>query len=264
MTTLMFWNLYEAARALRTGDDQQWQQQVEVVRNHQPDLLAVTEGWDWHLDDNALFHRALTDFGYHDGVLYEAKTGCDMAVMWREPAKLINSQGQPTSLSFWHGWLRVTLELPGHAEPFVVMVSHLNPFDPTLRRIEGSFLRSPMQRTPNGILVMDANSIAPGDQEPEPSPARNLPGESVGDRVALEGLAEVGLIDVAADRGDRRPTHGYHRDSGSAPQVRIDQAWVTPSVTVRGYQVLDSNEIDPTIDEASDHRPILVEFETGR
>lgn len=260
MITFMFWNLYEAARDLRNGDDKQWQQQVEIVRHHRPDVLAITEGWNWHEDDQALFRRALRDFGYADGVLYEAKTTCDMAVMWRDGIELIESRGQRHEEAWWHGWLRATLRLPGHSQPFVLMVSHLNPFDPTLRRIEGSFLRAWMQQTPTGMLVMDANSIAPGDPVPEPHPGRNFPGEEVDDRIPLATLAGIGLVDVGAVHGDRRPTHGYY-DLGphfTSTPVRIDQAWATPSVEIVDYRVIDSSDEDPMIDTASDHRPIWI------
>lgn len=256
----MFWNLHESAWSMRAGDDKQWRQQVEIIRRHSPDVLAVTEGWDWHLDGEALYKKALADFGYSAGTLYEAKTSCDMAVMWRDGIRLAGIETQPHKLAPWHGWLRVALELPGSAQPFTVMISHLNPFDPTLRRTEGSFLRVWMQQTEKGILVMDANSVAPGDPEPGPDPSRNFPGSAVGDRVPLETLDEAGLVDIGARFDDRRPTFGYYQSEkqSSAPPVRIDQAWATPSVEVVDYQVLDSTVDDPGIDVASDHRPILI------
>ncbi|HLT60630.1 MAG TPA: endonuclease/exonuclease/phosphatase family protein [Microlunatus sp.] len=259
MITFMFWNLHEAAWSLRAGDDKQWRKQVEVVRRHRPDVLAVTEGWDWHLDDRRLFRRALADFGYPAGELYQAKTTCDMAVMWRDGIELVERRDQPHEQALWHGWMRVALQLPGQPEPFVLMVAHLNPFDPTLRRIEGSFLRVWMEQTRSGLLVMDANSAAPGDPEPEPHPSRNLPGEEIGDRTPGELLAQSGLIDVAASRSDRRPTYGFFAATGPAPApIRIDQAWATPGVDVVDYRVLDSDLVDPEIDTASDHRPIRV------
>lgn len=259
MTSFMFWNLHEAARGLRVGDDRQWQHQVAVVRRHRPDVLAVTEGWDWHLDDDLLFRRAITDFGYDHGELYEAKTSCDMAVMWRDGTTAVAVERQAHWEAWWHGFLRVSFRLPGTTELFVLMVSHLNPFDPTLRRIEGSCLRNRMLHTTRGVLVMDANTVPPDDDEPATCLTRSLPGELTADRTPLAGLAAIGLVDVGAAFQDRRPTHGHYDLGPQIPQVplRLDQAWATPSVELTAYSVVDSTTDDPELDAASDHRPIL-------
>lgn len=255
MTTFMFWNLHEAAHGLRCGDETQWRQQVAQVQRHRPDVLAVTEGWDWHLDDEALFRRALTDFGYQHGELYEAKTRCDMAVMWNDPITCRLVERQPHREAWWHGHLRVTLDLPDQERPLVLMVSHLNPVDPTLRTIEGSWLRNRMQHTDHGVLVMDANTAPPGDVEPEPHPSRNPVGSPTCDRRALAALSECGLVDVGASFGDRRPTHGYFDLGPQTPAapIRLDQAWATPSVRLVDYDVVDDH---PDSDGASDHRAI--------
>ena len=261
MTTFMFWNLVEVSREVRQGDETHWHQQGAVVRNHHPQVLAITEGWEWHRDEQALLHRARTEFGYDHAELYASKTGCNMAVMWRDGITLETVYRQPQELAFWHGFMRVDLNLPDSERPFSLVVSHMNPFDPTLRRIEGSWLRQRLPATGHGALVMDANCIPPGDPEPAWSPTRVLPGEEVCDRAPLQTLADVGLVDVGASRGDRTPTAGYFNgdDFRSGPQVRIDQAWVTPSVTIKDYRVIDSTEVDPDIDTASDHRPIWFE-----
>lgn len=258
MTTLMFWNLFDGARRLSNGDHSRWEQQTTIVRRLHPDILAITEGWDWHCDDDALFRRALADFGYADGVLYQAKTGCDMAVFWREGIQPLETQRQPLQQAWWHGYMQVTVQLPGDPEPFVLLVSHMNPFDPTLRRIEGSFLRARMTQIARGALVMDANTVPPGDPEPRARPARNLPGEQMAERVPLESLAEIGLIDVGAAFSDRTPTFGYFNvNQGSANDlVRLDQAWATSGTQLTGYRVLHDPQQDAGIDTASDHRPI--------
>ena len=82
MTAVMFWNLFESGRRLLSGDDRLWREQVRAVRRWRPDVLAVTEGWQWDLGDAALFHRAMAEYEMTDGWLYRAKTGCHMAIMW--------------------------------------------------------------------------------------------------------------------------------------------------------------------------------------
>lgn len=262
MATCMFWNLYEAAIDVRNGDDTAWQRQADIINRQRPDVLAITEGWHWHRDQEKLFRQAIHDFGFADGVLYESKTNCDMAIMWRDDTELVNVSRQPLTHAWWHGYMHATFRLRGRSEPTRLMVSHLNPFDPTLRRIEASFLRVPLQQAARALLMMDANCVPPGDPEPPRSLGRNLPGEDA-DRTPLECLTEAGLIDVAAAAADRRPTVGHYCKPGQ-PQpaaVRLDQAWATPTVPVHDYRVLDSTEDDPHIDTASDHRPIVFQID---
>lgn len=259
----MFWNLYEAGREMRRGDDRRWRQQVAVVRRHPADILCITEGWEWDADDEALFRQARDDFGFQHGELYVAKSGCHMAVMWQDPITLVGMRRQPHSHAWWHGGYRATLEVPGQPEPLTVLGTHLNPFDPTLRRIEGSWLRAMMPAHQHGIVVMDANIIPPGDPEPPYSLSTHAPRGDLADRTPLEVLTEAGLIDVGASVDDRSPTFGHYAtpEPGTVRRtVRLDQAWTTPSVSVADYRVIDDLAVDPELDEASDHRPIWIEL----
>jgi len=256
----MFWNLYEAGREMTRGDDRRWREQVAVVQRHRPDILCITEGWEWDLDDEALFNRAREEFGYAHGELYVAKSGCHMAIMWQDPIRLVDMQRQPHSHAWWHGVYRATLDIPGQPEPLTVLGTHMNPFDPTLRRIEGSWLRAGMPAHRHGIIVMDANIIPPGDPEPPYLISTHFPGEEFADRVPLQVLTEAGLIDVGASVGDRSPTLGHYGRPAVRRSVRLDQAWTTPSVKVEAYRVIDDLSVDPELDHASDHRPIWVEI----
>src|SRR5699024_11601332 len=109
-TSLMFWNLYEAGREMTRGDDRRWREQVAVVQRHRPDILCITEGWEWDLDDEALFNRAREEFGYAHGELYVAKSGCHMAIMWQDPIRLVDMQRQPHSHAWWHGVYRAPVD----------------------------------------------------------------------------------------------------------------------------------------------------------
>jgi|GEM_PF-6612962 len=259
----MFWNLYEAGIELARGDEVRWLEQVAVVRRHAPEVLCITEGWRWDADDRALFERAKHDFGYAGGELYEAKTGCHMAIFWNTPIELVSFDGQPQLQAWWHGGYRAVLQLPDVAEPLVVVGTHLNPFDPTLRRIEGSFLRAHLPAHRHGVIVMDANAVPPGDPEPAFGLGTHQFGSDTADRVPLEVLAAAGLIDVGAHVGDRRPTtgHGPAAAGGAAGRpIRLDQVWMTPSVELAGYGVVDDTTADPELDHASDHRPVWIEL----
>lgn len=258
MTSLMFWNLYTVSRDLLDGDATRWEQQVAVVQRHRPDILCVTEGWEWDRDERALFERAKRDLGYAHGVLHLAKTGCHMASFWNDPIVLLEADSQSQLEAWWHGYYRARLEIPGHPRPLTVVGTHLNPFDPTLRRIEGSWLRVALPATEHGVLVMDANTAAPGDAEPPLHLSTHLPGSNVADRSALETLAAAGLVDVGAAHGDRSPTTGHFptAERGVVDRtMRLDQAWATPSLEVSRYAVIR----DPETETASDHRPIWLE-----
>jgi hypothetical protein len=263
MVSLMFWNLFESGLALRSGDPGMWRRQVSIIQDSNVDVIALTEGWDWHRDEQSLFRLALNDYGFSDGVLYEAKSGCNMAIMWKDGTSPLAVHRQPLSQAWWHGYMHVTLQMRGLAAPVTIMVSHLNPFDPTLRRIEGSWLRTMMLQFDRGVLVLDANAVPPGDPEPAPHSSRNLPGSPIGDRTPLESLADIGLIDVGAAFGDRRPTWGYYDHGPKVPKtpLRIDQAWATQSLSLKSYAVLENAAVHTDIDTASDHRPIRIEFQ---
>lgn len=265
MTSLMFWNLFEAGLEAAAGDHVRFDQQVAVVGRHQPDILAITEGWRWELDDRALFRRAQAEFGYDHAELYEAKTGCHMAVFARAPITIAGFMGQPHLQALWHGGYAAVLAIPGMERPFKLVGTHLNPFDPTLRRTEGNFLRVHLQAGDHGVIVMDANTTAPGDPEPPFSVSSHQLDSEVADRASVEVLAQGGLIDVGAHFEDRRPTCGYYRGAAQTGAVdrttRLDQIWATPSVGLRSYQVLEDLSTDPELDHASDHRPVWLEFD---
>ena len=142
MTTLMFWNLFEAGKEAAAGDTGRFAEQVAVVRRHRPDILCVTEGWQWDADDRSLFRAAQEAFGYDHAELYESKTGCHMAIFTRDPITITGFVGEPHLKAFWHGRYVATLSIPGMTQPFRVVGTHLNPHDPTLRRTEGNFLRT--------------------------------------------------------------------------------------------------------------------------
>lgn len=259
VTTLMFWNLFEVSREVLAGDTTHWEQQVAVVQRHAPDILCISEGWEWHRDEHALLERAKRDFGYSHAVLHRAKTGCHMAMFWNDPIELLEHTSQSQLEAWWHGYHRAIFSVPTHPRPLTVVGTHLNPIDPTLRRIEASWLRVALRSDDHGILVMDANTVAPGDPEPVFHLSTHHPGSALADRSALEVLAAAGLVDVGAAHADRTPTTGYFASAanGAVTRVaRLDQAWATPSLEVTSYAVIQ----DPETDTASDHRPITVEL----
>ncbi|WP_252395378.1 endonuclease/exonuclease/phosphatase family protein [Streptantibioticus parmotrematis] len=271
--TVMFWNLHVVGFERADGDDTRWRLQRDLVRERAPSVLMAAECWCWDLDDRALFEDARRELGM-DGVLFEAKTGCHQAIFWRRDAVLLDSEAQPHELVQWHGFGSVVLRLPGRRGPVRFTVAHLDPYSPTSRLIESDRLRGVLGRdtvTPT-VLAMDANTVPPGDPEPDWSkvPAHRLgnhmpPGRTTADRTPVERLLSAGdtvlLNDVAAHFGDRRPTFAEH--GSKEPPRRIDlfllSGGLLPSTVA--YRVVEDRRLDPSGGPvASDHHPVEIDL----
>ncbi|WP_411121876.1 endonuclease/exonuclease/phosphatase family protein [Streptomyces sp. x-19] len=269
---VMFWNLYEAGVDRYHGRDERWHLQRDLVREHRPRVLMTTEGWAWQFNDRAFFEDAKSALDM-DGVLFPAKTGCNLAVFWQHDVDLVAVEEVAPELAQWHGHGSATLQLPGRSTPVRFVVAHLDPFSATNRRIESDHLRQyadPEAPHPT-LLAMDANTVPPGDAEPDWSTAprhrradHTVPGEDHADRAPLRrllGTAEEPLfVDAGAHRGDRSPTFGFH-PPGEAPR-RIDLFLLTPSLApdLIAYRALDDPRLHPEGERpaASDHRPITL------
>ncbi|MGP9022668.1 endonuclease/exonuclease/phosphatase family protein [Streptomyces sp. BR1] len=272
--TVMFWNLHTVGIERHDGDDRRWSLQRELITERRPSVLMAAECWCWDLADRALFEDAKRSLGM-DGALFEAKTGCHQAIFWRYDARLLESEAQPHELAQWHGYGSAVLRLPGAADPIRFTVAHLDPYSPLSRWIESDRLRGFLgcdPATPT-VLAMDANTVPPGDPEPDWSalPAHRLGnhmlpgGGNRADRTPVERLLGTAqapvLTDVAARLGDRRPTFA---DAGAGdPPRRIDLFLASSALLPRvaSYRVVGDPRLDPANGSvASDHRPIELDL----
>ncbi|WP_323369045.1 endonuclease/exonuclease/phosphatase family protein [Streptomyces alkaliterrae] len=268
---VMFWNLFEAGIDRVSGDDRRWQAQVEVVRRQRPRVLMTTEGWGWHLDERAFFEEARSAFDM-DGELFVAKTGCHQAVFWQRDVRAVEFEHVPHALADWHGHGAAVLRLPGWSTPLRFVVAHLDPFSPATRRVEADRLRryADLRGYPT-VLAMDANTVPPGDREPDlslvPRHRREdhlMPGGRTVDRMPLHRLTgeedDPLFVDAGAHLGDRRPTFGFHPPA-EAPR-RIDVFLLTVDLLdlLDSYRVVTDPRLEPDGDRlaASDHRPITI------
>ncbi|GGZ39368.1 hypothetical protein GCM10010387_36910 [Streptomyces inusitatus] len=274
---IMFWNLWEAGIDRHHGSDERWHLQRDLVLDHRPRVLMTTEGWCWQFEDGAFFEDAKSALGM-DGVLFPARTGCNLAVFWQRDIELIEVEQAEPELAQWHGHGSVTLLLPGRSGPLRFVVAHLDPFSATNRRIESDHLRQyadPGAPHPT-LLAMDANTVPPGDPEPDWSTVprhrradHTAPGEERADRAPLERLLgpvrEPLLVDAGARTGDRSPTVGFH-PAGEAAR-RIDLFLLAPALApdLASYQPLDDPRLHPdgARPAASDHRPITLRLRRG-
>ncbi|MFD8985946.1 endonuclease/exonuclease/phosphatase family protein [Streptomyces sp. NPDC059564] len=267
---VMFWNLYEAGIERLAGRDERWQAQCALVGALRPRVLLTTEGWGWHRDDGALFEDAKAAFGM-DGELFTAKTGCHQAVFWQRDIEPVAAERPPPELTHWHGHGLATLRLPGWTTPLRFLVAHLDPFSPTGRRIESDHLRRHADPSLAPLVVgMDANSLPPGDPEPDwslvPRHRRAdhlLDGTGRSDRAPLRRLLgdprDPLLVDAGAHLGDRSPTFGT-LPPGEAER-RIDLLLLSPSLLPG---LVSYASPDPWPERhggrppASDHRPVTI------
>ncbi|MER5810398.1 endonuclease/exonuclease/phosphatase family protein [Streptomyces sp. NPDC002033] len=266
---VMFWNLYEAGIERLAGRDARWRAQCALVGALRPRVLLTTEGWGWHRDGGALFEDAKAAFGM-DGELFTARTGCHQAVFWQRDIGRVAAERPPAELTHWHGHGLVTLSLPGWTTPLRFLVAHLDPFSPTGRRIESDHLRRYADPALAPLVVgMDANSLPPGDPEPDwglvPRHRRadHLGADGRSDREPVRRLlgdpGDPLLVDAGAHQGDRSPTYGTV-GPGEA-QRRIDLLLLSPSLLpgLVGYASPDPWPGRPDGGPpASDHRPVTV------
>ncbi|MGW2031011.1 endonuclease/exonuclease/phosphatase family protein [Streptomyces sp. NPDC001811] len=266
----MFWNLYETGFERQRGDHARWEVQRQLILRERPTVLLVTEAWCWDLDGQALFEDTKRSLNM-DGALFPAKTGCHQAVLWRPEVELVETDCYPHELVEWHGFGCAVLRLPGRTAPIRFVVAHLDPYSPLNRRIESDRLRGFIgpHALAQTLVALDANSIAPGDPEPDWSsvPAHRIgnhlmPGETVADRSPLGALLGAGsrplLVDVAAHTGDRRPT--YRTPTDGDPSRRIDLFLASPSLlpSIESYDQVTRPWEETGGLAASDHAAIRL------
>jgi endonuclease/exonuclease/phosphatase family metal-dependent hydrolase len=204
------------------------------------------------------------------GTLFVSKTGCHQAIFWQHDIEPLRTETQPHELAQWHGYGCAVLRLPGRAEPLRFVVAHLDPYSPLSRCIESDRLRGFVGADPDTptVLAMDANTVPPGDPEPDWSTLPDhrlgnhlLPDASAADRAPVQRLlgspGRPLMHDVGAHLGDRSPTFGA--PAAGDPWRRIDLFLLSPALLPQAaaYRVVTDPRLDPARElVASDHRPI--------
>ncbi|NDZ83246.1 endonuclease/exonuclease/phosphatase family protein [Streptomyces sp. SID10853] len=263
----MFWNLFRAGFERHAGDDTRWHAQRALILRERPSVLLVTEAWCWDLDDEALFTDAQRSLGM-EGALFHAGTECHQAILWRPGVEVRSVDAYLPGLNPWHGFGSALLRLPGRSEPVRFVAAHLDPYSPLNRRIESDRLRGfvgPHVRTPT-LVAMDANTVPPGDREPDWSgvPAHRAgnhlpPDGTETDRTPVGALLGEGLFtDVGAHLGDRTPTVGVSEEGDPARRIDLFLASGPLLPSVRSYRPLADVPAGADGREASDHAPILL------
>lgn len=239
---------------------------LELINDLQPDIFLMQEARGYEADGAALFYALEHEISMRGFLAPAPHTGQNTAIFIREPLKA--KSFQPDNVHFHHALARLVVVLPGGQE-LTVMSAHLCPNGAHVRRREAAYL-APLALPDKLVLVGgDFNSVSPHDAEPHDFgalPARHRTrylGEDLQtiDRSVMASLNAAGWVDIGhrLGKGDTStvPTPAY-KDAEFAT-MRCDYILASRALadTARHYEVIKT----PLTDAASDHYPVLVEFE---
>ncbi|MDG4830154.1 endonuclease/exonuclease/phosphatase family protein [Solwaraspora sp. WMMD1047] len=253
---------------------------ARVIRDQQPDLLALQELRDFHRDGRLA--RFAERVGMR-GRLARSWLGQPVAVLVRPSARVISAR--PVRRPFHHAALRLVVGTD--RGPLTVVGTHLRPYSGGWRRWEAGWLAAaggPAGRL--ALLLGDLNSLAPAAGDgPVPAagetpaaardqaervhrlaPAyrtRHLRADGVTvDTRAIATLYDAGFVDLFRRAGDGGAGLTVPTRLGGAEfsaGLRVDYILGTPAVAerTRSCQVVR----DGGADRASDHYPLVAELD---
>ncbi len=246
---------------------------IEVVRAADPDILCVMEAAGWHPvgrpgQSGARLARFEAGVGMRGWIL-ETGSASSIGTFLRPgvfPADVSAARG-----TFFHGALVLTLAAE-QSRPLVVVATHLHPFSATMRAAEAealSWLAARASRSGPVVLVGDLNSVSAEDAARGLQPTQPAEGWNVRlldsrgdlDFTPVARLKRAVLVDCYRKMnrsvyGPTDPTPAF--DHGEAG-LRIDFVLASPDLASR----LESCRVvtEPPAESASDHYPLLTEFE---
>ena len=241
------------------------QVQLDIIKQQNPDLLLLQEAKGFQAAGGNLLFETERVLGMR-GFLAEAP------VTGQHTAIFIKPQISPMSFEtdtahFHHAASILRFTVSGSPQPFTAINVHLCPNGPDVRKREVSYLANYADPASRVIICGDFNSISPDDDEPkglETLPARyrmryvNETGRA--DRSTLTFLKSAGFIDIGAVLNDKTPTvPGAGFKNTEFVPFRSDYVLATTVLreAATHYEVIRN----PASDIASDHYPIIVQFD---
>ncbi len=168
----MTWNLLLGG--LDDGNSDRLLDQLTLISAYAPDVLCLPEAARWHEQDDRLLHLAEDATGLKTAMLARSATGQGVnatALMFNsEKVRLVGEPVRRAEEAFHHALIRAVFRPAGVADEggdFVVLATHLNPFDPGARLGEARWMtdyagQSP-KFPPRAVLLGDLNTP---DREP--------------------------------------------------------------------------------------------------
>lgn len=268
------WNILNGGADPASGRAR-WRGQAELLAELAPDVLPLQEARGFDADGAAGLFQAEADLGMRGLLGLAPHTGQHTAVFLR--AGLRPVRWEVDAVHFHHALTQVQVLVPGLAEPLQVASMHLSPLSPALRAAEVGWLAGLAAPGVLAVLGGDANSLAPGDPEPDDWPALpahqrvrylDLAGTSPqADRSAVAFLHAAGLVDAAhtcahagVDAGAAAGAGGTVDTTGIVPTrgypdaefvaFRSDHLLLSPALAAAraGYQVVQDHRAHASSD----------------
>jgi endonuclease/exonuclease/phosphatase family metal-dependent hydrolase len=247
-------------------DDHRFEAQREVVAREKPDILLLQECKNFDANGYHRLYEVEEALGMRGFLAMAVETGQHTAIFIRPEWRPVSFEGDSTH--FHHAAAILSLRVPGFSSPVTFVSVHLCPFGPEVRLSEAAYLVP--YASPEGLTLVagDFNSVSPHDPEPDwsalPSHFRARYVSSDGqtaDRRILQGLYQAGYTDVA-----------HHLDGHAEPTVPGAAFPRSEFVPFRSDFFLASAALadrvvsycvvrNPLTDMASDHYPIVAEFQ---
>lgn len=251
MTKILLYNILDGCQ-----DETRFNLLVKFVNKESPDILALLELNHWNDDNFKILNnfKSLTGYEYH--AFLETKTGYNIAVFSKVSFELVRHYIE----KFHHGLLKVRVD------DVELLITHLNPFDSTLRLVEVEeilSLTSPDQKT---IILGDLNSLSPHDGYDENEVIQYMERKRI---IKFgSGKIEYTSIDLLENHDffdayllkNKTFKHSVPTPSNSDDahfmKLRLDYFFVNSALKplIDKIQIIQNNDTD----QISDHYPIVL------
>ncbi len=248
------------------GDRSRAAKQVELINDVHPDIFLMQEAKGFEENGSSLLFKLERDIGMRGFLAPAPHTGLHTIVFIRKPLR--PRKFEADNVHFHHALARLDLMLPSGAK-MTVMSAHLCSKGAPVRRLEAAYIAPLAEPDKLALVAGDFNSISHFQREPKDfadlAPYRRThylaEDAKSADGTVMAALDAAGWIDVGQRLGQGEvatvPAAG-HKDS-EFPTMRCDYVLATRALAAkaRSYDVIKT----PLTDIASDHYPVVVEFE---
>jgi endonuclease/exonuclease/phosphatase family metal-dependent hydrolase len=246
-------------------DARRFDAQMKLINEVQPDILLAQELKGYTENGKKRLFKMEERINMRGFIAPAPHTGQNTGVFIKPNLK--PSSMEIDSEHFHHAVVIATLTIPGSAKPWTVISAHLCPFGSHVRLREAAYLINHADDNAFTLVAGDFNSVSPYDTDPAgidelPSRfrARYVTPDGTTDTSILKTLYQAGFVDIAYKLGKHNdptvPTDGF-KGAEFVP-FRSDYIIATNALAklAIAYSVIKS----PATDMASDHYPIVAEF----